>query len=177
MNTNQARNYNCKDEELPVICGYAAFGLKRDLLDFTARSPKFNQARFTNASVAIAADNEKQYEMLSTRKELVQNNLHILNALFGLQTEICEIGKILYRKTAPEKVSEYTFAWLLKQVRIIPKAKPDSKKYSGKNSERYGMSFEGIGTGFEIQYILPKSPDKTGLKFFKPLYKIFQYKL
>lgn len=242
MNTNQARSYNCKDEELPVICGYAAFSLKRDLQDFTAYSPKFNQAyltdfesktataaelvnpksetaerkaittrlyaqmsgmvdpvdrlkgyiklaganipvsitdfgitslrrkinskdaegvlqylrlvevniqkykvslqaegltddliaRFTDASAAIAADNEKQYEMLSARKELVQNNLHILNALYTQLTAICDIGKILYRKTAPEKVSEYTFTWLLKQVRIVPKAKPDSKKSSKK---------------------------------------------
>jgi len=44
MAQNHARNYNCKDEELPVICRFAAFSLKRDIADFTAFSPKFNAA-------------------------------------------------------------------------------------------------------------------------------------
>lgn len=37
------RNFNCKDEELPVICRFAAYSLKRDLADFSAFSPKFNE--------------------------------------------------------------------------------------------------------------------------------------
>ncbi len=43
MKTNSNRSYGCKDEELPVICGYAAFSMKRDLADFTAYSPKFDE--------------------------------------------------------------------------------------------------------------------------------------
>ena len=38
------KNYNCKNEELPVIAEYLAFSLKRDLANFTAFSPKFNEA-------------------------------------------------------------------------------------------------------------------------------------
>jgi len=43
MTTDFSREYSCKDEELPVICKFTAFSLKRDLADFTAFSPKFNE--------------------------------------------------------------------------------------------------------------------------------------
>jgi len=36
MNSRNNRNFNCKDEELPVVSKAVAFGLKRDLVDFTA---------------------------------------------------------------------------------------------------------------------------------------------
>lgn len=42
MATNVVRNYSCKDEEVPVIGGFALFNLRRDLADFTAFSPRFN---------------------------------------------------------------------------------------------------------------------------------------
>jgi hypothetical protein len=234
MNTSQTRNYNCKDEELPVICGYAVFSLKRDLADFSKYSPRFDQkyveefeakiteatelvnpksetaekkaltarlyatidgltdpvnrlagyiklaklsatdfgitllrrkirakdtegtlqnlrlvtaniqtfkeplsiegltdelaVRLENAAASIAADNQKQYEILSGRKELVQNNRYLLNDLFRRLTEICDIGKILYRKTAPQKMQEYTFSGLMKQVRNIPKSRSSEKQ-------------------------------------------------
>jgi hypothetical protein len=37
------RNYNCKDEELPVVCRYALSCIRRDLVDFAAFSPVFNE--------------------------------------------------------------------------------------------------------------------------------------
>jgi hypothetical protein len=43
MATFPSRNYNCKNEELPVICKFAAFSLKRDLPDFQSYSPRFNE--------------------------------------------------------------------------------------------------------------------------------------
>ena len=42
MATTKLRDYNCKDEELPVVCGFASFSVKRDLGDFVGYSPKFN---------------------------------------------------------------------------------------------------------------------------------------
>ena len=42
-----SRNFNCKNEELPVICRFAAFSLKRDLNDFSTFSPKFNEEYVT----------------------------------------------------------------------------------------------------------------------------------
>lgn len=225
------RDYNCKDEELPVICNYAVFSFKRDLADFTAFSPKFNldyvaafeeknvavsevimprsetldrknitvrlyttmdgltdpinrvsgylklanasltvtaadfgltllrknistknaegvisslrtvsnnlkrheailteqgltpelSNRFTEALTAIAADNQKQYEILSNRKNIVQNNIGLFNELYGQLTEILNVGKILYKTTDAVKTQEYTFSSLLKQVRIVAK--------------------------------------------------------
>jgi len=238
MSTNQTRNYNCKDEELPVIGGYVSFSLKRDLPDFSGYSPQFNEGyvvsldakitavidlvspkseiaerkvithdlyaemdslidpinhlegyikltktdipisvadfgikllrekikgrdaegtlqnlriaeaniqkynteltakgmpkdllvRFGAASTAIAEGNQQQYVMLQTRKKLVQDNLNILNDLFRQIVEICDIGKILYKQNDPEKTQEYTFAYLIKQVRHISKAKSNEEK-------------------------------------------------
>jgi hypothetical protein len=86
--------------------------------------------RLEDAFTSITADNQKQYEMLSARKELVQNNLYLLNDLSRRLTEICNIGKILYRKTAPQKAKEYTFTNLVKQVRNVSKSKPGEKQTS-----------------------------------------------
>jgi hypothetical protein len=238
MSTNQTRNYNCKDEELPVIGGYVAFSLKRDLPDFSGYSPLFNEdyvvtfdakitaatdlvspkseiaerkvithglyaqmdglidpvnhlegyiklaktdipisvadfgirllrekvknkdaegtlqslrliesniqkydaelaakgmtndlpERFEAASIAITEGNQKQYVMLQNRKKLVQDNLYILNDLFRQTAEICDIGKILYKQNDPEKKQEYTFSYLVKQVRHVSKAKSNGEK-------------------------------------------------
>lgn len=231
MTTVNQRNYNCKDEELPVICGFAAFSLKRDLTDFTSFSPKFTAAyvsdfetktasvtevimpksetlelknittslyaamdgltdpinrvagylkmaqgtlpvseadfgltllrknlrtknaegvitslrtvsnnltkyasqlgaqgltpelaaRFADAGTSIAADNQKQYEIISNRRNIVQNNLGLFNTLFEYLTEIMRVGKILYKATDAARLQEYTFSSMLKQVRIVSK--------------------------------------------------------
>jgi hypothetical protein len=42
MKKIETRNYNCKDEELPVICRNALVYLKRDSIDFSAFSPVFD---------------------------------------------------------------------------------------------------------------------------------------
>ena len=229
MASLKQRSYNCKDEELPVICGFAAFSLKRDLADFTSYAPKFTAAyvtdfetkiasvnevimpksetlelktitarlyaamdgltdpinrvagylklanggltmnaadfgltllrknvtgrnaegvisslhtvnnnltkyaaelgvqgltpelaaRFANAGISIAADNQKQYEILSYRKGIVQNNLGLFNSLYRQLTEILRVGKILYKAGDAAKLQDYTFNALLKQVRIV----------------------------------------------------------
>jgi hypothetical protein len=231
MSINPARNYHCKDEELPVICEYASFGLKRDLPTFLGYSPKFNEgyvaafdgkiaavnelinprtgtvelknttahmrttmdglldatnrlkgyiklaagnvpvspadfgiialhkklyardaegvlhnlqlvsanigkfkaplaaegltdelaAQFSAALVSIAQDNQRQYEILSGRKALVQDNLGVFNTLGAQLAEICEVGKLLFKSSNPERAQEYTFAYLLKKVRVVHK--------------------------------------------------------
>ncbi|MCL2132298.1 MAG: hypothetical protein FWH36_07610 [Lentimicrobiaceae bacterium] len=37
-----AKKFNCKNEEVVVICDYVQTSMERDLTDFTAYSPKFN---------------------------------------------------------------------------------------------------------------------------------------
>ena len=53
MNSRNNRNFNCKDEELPVVSKAVAFGLKRDLVDFTAFSPKFTTDYVTDFEMKI----------------------------------------------------------------------------------------------------------------------------
>ena len=54
MTTNINHNYSCKNEELPVIGKFLAYSFRRDLDDFTAYSPKFNQDYLTNYDTKIA---------------------------------------------------------------------------------------------------------------------------
>ncbi|MDR3267306.1 MAG: hypothetical protein LBT24_07035 [Tannerella sp.] len=232
------RIYNCKNEELPVIGGYIAFSLNRDLADFAAFSPKFNEdfvltfrqkiqsttellspkvetaelkvttlrlykvingltgqinglsvyikmaktaipititdfgitalrkkinlkdaegieqtlrividntqkylnvlteqgltdsfvTNLTNALTSISNDNQKQYEIISNRKGLVQNNVVILNDLYTGIVDICEVGKVLYKGKNSSKLQDYTFHDLLKKVRIIHKPKEKEKE-------------------------------------------------
>jgi len=236
MNQNTPRNYNCKDEELPVICGFTAFSLRRDLPDFSAFSPQFNDQylagyeskietvqelvepksetielklitehiystldglispinylsgylnlaketvpisatdfgltdlrkgtknrdvenvlkllrttlgnldkyknelivvgltdalvnKFIEAKTTLADDKQKKYELGSNRTAIVQNNLSLLNDLYDQMTDICKIGKILYKQTDAAKLKDYTFSQLMKQVRRTEKDKPES---------------------------------------------------
>lgn len=58
MSNTYMRNFNCKDEELPVIARFVAFSLKRDLTDFTAYSPIFTTDYVTEfeTKISIVAD-------------------------------------------------------------------------------------------------------------------------
>ncbi|MEI6696960.1 MAG: hypothetical protein WCO13_12935 [Bacteroidota bacterium] len=65
MTQKPSRDYNCKDEELPVICNFVAFSLNRDKADFMAYSPKFNPAYISGfvsntASATALADTETE---------------------------------------------------------------------------------------------------------------------
>lgn len=237
MSTNSPRNYNCKDEELPIICGFVALSLKRDLVDFSMYSPLFNDAyvasyeakitvveelvqpksetteikliteriygtldglitpinyvtgyldlaedavpisvtdfgltglrkstksrdvenalkllrtvmgnidkykveltakglteamisKFAEAKISLANDKQEKYKLVSNRTAIVQNNLNLLNELNDQLTEICRVGKILYKQTDASKLKDYTFAQLLKQVRRVEKPKEEEK--------------------------------------------------
>jgi hypothetical protein len=67
MNT---RLFNCKDEELPVVSKAVAFALKRDLAEFTAYSPKFDELYVTGfeTKITVVTDLlEPQSETLAKR--------------------------------------------------------------------------------------------------------------
>ncbi len=229
MGTDVSRNYKGKDEELPVMAGYVAFSLERDLADFQAFSPIFSSDYLTafkaqaqrvnelvfpatetsrlriatqrlystmdslldplarisgyltlakknlvsspsqfgvvalrnkitardaegvlktlrvlndniayhqpilqpvglsddmiallkNAVDSIHADNQEQYKIVSARRELVQGNVGILNELYASIMEICNVGKVLYKTSDPQKLQEYTYTELLKRVRLV----------------------------------------------------------
>lgn len=73
-------------------------------------------AKFTAAAVSVADDKQKQYEITSNRKNLVQNNVASLNDLFKQFNEILKVGKILYKGTDAAKLKDYTFSELKKNV-------------------------------------------------------------
>jgi len=234
MQMNVNRSFGCKNEELPVVCGFGATSLARDLGDFTAYSPLFDAAylpafqskievvtelvqpqletvelkvltermyqtmddliaplnhlsgylqlagkevpvsaddfgllqlrksarsrdvenvlkqlhtvdgnirkyqkvlmakglteeliaRFAAAGKQLAEDKNLKYALVSNRAALVQKNMGLLNELYDQLTEICRIGKILYKQTNPAKLKDYTFARMMNQVRISARPVP-----------------------------------------------------
>jgi len=83
MNSRNNRNFNCKDEELPVVSKAVAFGLKRDLVDFTAFSPKFTPDYVTNFETKIITVSdllEPQSETLA-KKIITERYSNTMNTL------------------------------------------------------------------------------------------------
>ena len=221
------RNFGCKYEELPVLCGFCAISLARDLDDFTAYSPVFdesylstfkarieavskldqpqsetvglkvmtgqmyqrldelitlvnylsgylqlareevpisardfglvklrNSARSRNVENVLkllhlvegninkyktvlmakglteelmtrladlwkqlAEDKDRRYAQVSNRAALVQFKQGLLQELYHQLSEICNVGKILYRQTDQAKLNDYTLARMMDQVR------------------------------------------------------------
>lgn len=74
-------------------------------------------AVFTTAVTTISQAKQKQYEIYSHRKSIVQNNISVFNDLFTRLNEILSVGKILYKAKDRVKLQEYTMTDLLKKVR------------------------------------------------------------
>jgi len=220
------RNFGCKYEELPVLCGFCASSLARDLHDFTAYSPIFGEpylaafkarieavskvnqpqsetvglkvmtgqmyqrldelitlvnylsgylrlagkevpvsagdfglvqlrksarsrnvesvlmllntvefhinkyktalmakgltdelmTRLTDTGKRLAEDKDRRYAQVSNRAALVQYKQGLLQELYRQLSEICRIGKILYRQTDQAKLKDYTLARMMDQI-------------------------------------------------------------
>jgi len=91
------------------------------------------QARLVSDAQSIADDKQQQYEISTNRKAILQSNVGSLNALYAKITEICAVGKILFKGNDPVKLQEYTFSELLKKVRRT--SKPDSAKADAKATD------------------------------------------
>jgi len=77
MDATNNRNYNCKDEELPVICKFTLASLKRDSADFLAYSPKFNQEYITGFESKItSAINIVEPQSETTERKLINGRIH-----------------------------------------------------------------------------------------------------
>lgn len=81
----------------------------------------------------ITADRQTQYELLSNRKIIVQNNLQKLNQLYSRMGDIFSIGKSIYGKTNAVKAADYTFAKLQGKVRQTAKAKKENAGADGQS--------------------------------------------
>ena len=73
-------------------------------------------ALFSDAALLVAADKQKQYELIIHRKAIVQNNTTLFNTLYGRLTEVLSVGKALYKNADPSKCHEYTLNDLKKRV-------------------------------------------------------------
>ena len=79
-------------------------------------------AKFSEAMFLLAEDKNKKYAIISNRTAIVQSNLGMLNDLNDQLTEICKVGKIIYKQTDKAKLKDYTFVQMMKQVRRANKA-------------------------------------------------------
>jgi len=79
-------------------------------------------ARFTDAVKLLTEDKDKSYSLVSNRAAIVQNNMGLLSDLKDQLTEICRIGKILYKQTDQAKLKDYTFTQMMNQIRRNAKA-------------------------------------------------------
>jgi len=91
-------------------------------------------AKFSTATTIITEGKQKQYEIVSNRKLIVQNNLGVCNDLFDQLTEIFKIGKILYKATDAVKLQEYSFSELKKTAR---KTSSDASCKCRKNKNKH----------------------------------------
>ena len=71
MATKKLRDYNCKDEELPVIGKFVSFSFKRDQSDFQGYSPKFAMPFITSFDEKI----EEVKELVAPHSEMVQQKV------------------------------------------------------------------------------------------------------
>lgn len=92
-------------------------------------------AKLVADAESIASDNQAQYEIKETRKALVQSNTGVFNDLYADIMELCEVGKNLYRGKDPQKLAEYTFSNLLKNVRVRHKTKDNKKEDIKENTK------------------------------------------
>jgi hypothetical protein len=83
------------------------YGLSEDIVE-----------RFTQALTAIETDNQQQFEIVSRRKTIVENNMAVINDLYKTIIEVCNVGKTLYKGKNDMRVKDYTFNELKKKVRI-----------------------------------------------------------
>jgi uncharacterized protein YqeY len=85
MNDKNPRNYNCKDEELPMIAALAYGNLMRDVADFKAYSPKFDDA-FTGL---LKTQIELVEELVSPKAETAQMKL-ITQRIYSTMAELLD---------------------------------------------------------------------------------------
>jgi len=62
------RSFDCKDEELPVVCRFGAISLERDLNDFTAYSPMLDATHLATFKTRI----EVVQELILPKSETVE---------------------------------------------------------------------------------------------------------
>lgn len=108
MNVTNNRNFNCKDEELPIVAKFVAFSLKRDLADFAAFSPKFSPGYVADFEMKITTVSdllEPQSETLA-KSLITQRYSATIN---GLTNPLARVSGYLKLADASLKISDAGF--------------------------------------------------------------------
>lgn len=108
MNVTNNRNFNCKDEELPVVASFAAYGIKRDLADFSAFSPLFTAGYVTDFETQIASISEL-LEPASETLAKSQITQHYTATIKGLIKPMDVVSGYLKLAKADLKITDATF--------------------------------------------------------------------
>jgi hypothetical protein len=76
---------------------------------------------------AFELDNAEQNRKLDQRRQTVAENTDIINTFYEKISEILAIGKVLYKKTNPEKAKSYTLSAIQKRIRNTRTSKVEEK--------------------------------------------------
>lgn len=118
MNTNMYRSYNCKDEELPVICGFLSMTLARDFTYFEGYSPMFNQAYMTGFKERI----QEVFELVRPKSETIELKLITERMNQKLDELIQSVNFVegylkLAGKTVPISAADFGLSELRRSIR------------------------------------------------------------
>lgn len=106
-----------------------------DVLQANGMSSNFVE-KLEALNTKIAADRQKQFELLRNRMIIVQDNTQMFNQLYSRILEIHLIGKSIFAKTNAVKLDDYTFKKLHSKVRQTVKAKKaTTEEVNAENSE------------------------------------------
>jgi hypothetical protein len=108
MKKIETRNYNCKDEELPVICRNALVYLKRDIIDFSTFSPVFNGNYLNVFETKIDSIDELVSPKIET-DEVKKITRRLYHTMDGLSDPIAKIRGYLRLAKASVEVSAKDF--------------------------------------------------------------------
>lgn len=78
----------------------------------------------------LTADNTLQNDNIQARNQLVNENIHLFDALYDTVMDVCKVGKVIHQTitNTPERMGDFTVAVLLKRVRV------ERKKGGGETS-------------------------------------------
>jgi hypothetical protein len=111
------RNYNCKDEELPVVCRYALSCIRRDLADFVAFSPVFNEDYLNGFQAKINLVDELVLPKIET-DELKKITKRLYLTMDNLLDPIAKIRSYLRlaKDSAPVSAKDFGLTLLSRKI-------------------------------------------------------------
>lgn len=114
------RSFSCKDEELPVICGYVAYNYRRDHLNFEAHSPMYNE----DFIVGFEQEIEEVSELVDPKSETllrqtITNRLHA--TMNGLLPSIDRLGDYVNKskKELPVTLANFGITSLKRRIKAL----------------------------------------------------------